>query len=138
MPELERLSFSIEKPLMEKLEALIKTGGYGNRSEFIRDMIRDRLVAQEWESDLEAVGTVTLVYNHHQRKLGEKLAELQHYHHHLIMAVTHIHLDHDNCAEVIIARGPASGIRELADMLRREKGVYHAGLSMSSTGAKLA
>ncbi|MBI5638149.1 MAG: nickel-responsive transcriptional regulator NikR [Nitrospinae bacterium] len=138
MPELERLSFSIEKPLMEKLEKLIKTSGYGNRSEFIRDMIRGRLVAREWESDHEAVGTVTLVYNHHQRKLGEKLTGIQHHHHHIILAATHIHLDHDMCAEVIIARGAASRIRELADTLRRQKGVFHAELSMSSTGTKLA
>ncbi len=138
MAQLERLSFSIEKPLMEKLEKLLNTYGYNNRSEFIRDMIRDRLVKQEWERDQEAIGTITLVYNHHQRKLGERLTEIQHEHHGTIMAATHIHLDHETCAEVIIARGVASKIRELADSMRQQKGVFHAELSMSSTAAKLA
>lgn len=137
MPQLERLSFSIEKPLMDKLEKLMKSAGYDNRSEYIRDMIRGRLVATEWETDGEAIGTVTLVYNHHRRKLGERLTEIQHDHHGVILAVTHVHLDHERCAEVIIARGRASKIRELANALGSLKGVFHSELAMSSTGKKL-
>ena len=81
MPELDRLSFSLERPLSAALERLVTESGYSNRSEYIRDMIRDRMVEREWERDEEAVGTITLVYDHHLRRLTEKLTELQHEHH---------------------------------------------------------
>jgi len=138
MPLLERLSFSLEKPLMEKLEKLVKAGNYENRSEYIRDMIRSRLVEKEWEKDEDALGTITLVYNHHQRGLGEKLTRIQHAHHTNVLAATHVHMSHDLCAEVIITKGRAAKIQKLADALGKQKGVYHAALSMSSTGDRLA
>ncbi len=138
MPDLERLSFSLERPLLERLEKLRKEAGYGNRSEFLRDMIRGRLVDRAWELDKEAVGTITLVYDHHTRGLNEKLTDLQHEHHDVILATTHVHLDHDHCVEVILVRGRAGGIRAIADELQKQKGVLHGGLSMSSTGRELA
>jgi len=116
----------------------VKAGGYVNRSEFVRDMIRDRLVQREWEKNQQAVGTVTLVYNHHTRQLSRKLTGLQHRHHGIILATTHVHLDSDICVEMILAKGKASHIREIADLLRQQKGVLHAALSMSSTGRRLA
>lgn len=133
-----RVSFSIEEPLLDKLEQLVKEGHYGNRSEFIRDMIRDQLVAKEWAHNEEAVGTITLVYNHHRRGLGERLTHVQHHHHDVVLASTHIHLDEALCAEMIVVRGLASAIRKLADLLRQQKGVLHATLSISSTGKHLA
>jgi CopG family nickel-responsive transcriptional regulator len=136
--DLERLSFSLERPLLERLEKLQRDSRYTNRSEFLRDLIRSRLVEREWERDQEAVGTVTLVYDHHVRQLNEKLTALQHDHHDVILATTHVHLDHDRCVEVILVRGRASRIRAIADGLRRHKGVLHAELSMSSTGRELA
>jgi len=135
--ELERLSFSLERPLLRRLEALRKQAGYGNRSEFLRDMIRGRLVDRAWELGEEAVGTITLVYDHHARGLSAKLTDLQHDHHEVILAATHVHLDHDNCVEVILVRGRAGRIRAIADALRKHKGVLHGGLSMSSTGKGL-
>lgn len=138
MSDLERLSFSLERPLLERLEKLQRDSRYTNRSEFLRDLIRSRLVEREWERDQEAVGTVTLVYDHHVRQLNEKLTALQHDHHDVILATTHVHLDHDRCVEVILVRGRASRIRAIADGLRRHKGVLHAELSMSSTGRELA
>lgn len=137
MTEVVRLSVSLEQSLLDKLEALIEGSGYANRSEFFRDMIRDRLVADEWERDEEAVGTITMVYDHNVRRLSEKLTDLQHDHHDCILAATHVHLSHDLCAEMIMARGQAKQIRAIADSLRQQKGVLHATLSMSSTGAKL-
>jgi len=131
---LVRLSFSIEEPLFERLEGLVAAGGYANRSEFIRDLIRARLVETEWERDQDALGTVTLVYDHHARRLGERLTELQHDHHELVLATTHVHLDQHLCAEVIILRGPASALRDLAAELGSQKGVLHSDLTMSSTG----
>jgi CopG family transcriptional regulator, nickel-responsive regulator len=137
MSDLVRLSLAIEKPLFDRLEKLVKQSGYTNRSEFVRDMIRQRLVAGEWERDRQVLGTITLVYNHHQRQLSEKLIHLQHHHHDAVMVTTHIHLSEELCAEVIVVRGKASQVRELADLLRQQKGVLHAELSMSSTGASL-
>lgn len=134
MSDLVRLSVSLEQPLLEKLGALV---GEGNRSEFIRDLIRDRLVAEEWDHDAEALGTITLVYDHHQRQLSAKLTEVQHHHHGNVLATTHVHLDHDHCAEMIMLKGRASEIREIAQAIQGQKGVLHASLSMSSTGRSL-
>lgn len=138
MSELARLSFSIEKPLLERLERMVAEGNYGNRSEFIRDMIRDRLVAEAWEKNEEALGTVTILFDHHSRNLSEKLIDLQHDFEGTIMASTHVHLTHHLCAEMIMVRGRAGQIRALTDTLHQLKGVLHATLSMSSTGRALA
>jgi CopG family nickel-responsive transcriptional regulator len=138
MPEIVRQSFSMESSLWVKLERLVKKKGYTNRSEFIRDMLREQLVQQEWEDEnQEVVGTITMLYDHHTRLLGEKLTDIQHDHHQAIMATTHVHLDHDLCAEMIMMRGRASRIREVADRIRQQKGVLHASLAISSTGRAL-
>jgi len=133
-----RLTFSIEEPLYRQFAKLAQGGGYTNRSEFVRDMIREQLVRREWKSDKEALGTVTLVYNHRLRRLGEKLTDVQHHHHRHVLAATHVHLDDDLCAEVIMVRGKAGEIQHIADELRRQKGVLHAALSMSTTGKGIA
>ena len=138
MAKLLRTSFSLEEPLLERFERLVKERGYQNRSEFIRDLIRDQLVESEWDGGDEVVGTVTIVYDHHKRELSEKLTELQHDHHHLVLAATHIHLDHHRCAEMIMLKGKAKDAKALADTLRQQKGVLSAGLVMSSTGDRLA
>jgi len=137
MPELERLSFSIEKPLLEQLERLLKDSGWANRSEFIRDMIREQLVQRQWQQDRPALGTITLLYNHHLHRLSEKLTDLQHDHHEKILVSTHVHLDKHLCAEVLVVKGRASRIKQLADLLQQQKGVLHAKLSISSTGQSL-
>jgi CopG family transcriptional regulator, nickel-responsive regulator len=137
MPKVERLTFSIEEPLCREFEKLVKDGGYTNRSEFVRDMIREQLVSRQWKKDEETLGTVTLVYNHHLRRVGEKLTDVQHHHHEQVLAATHVHLSHDLCAEVIIIRGKASEIQHIADELRQQKGVLHAALSMSTTGENI-
>lgn len=138
MAELVRLSFSIDQSLAERFEELVQQSEYGNRSEFFRDMIRERLVADEWEiGEGEAVGTITLVYDHHSRGVNEKLTDLQHANHDAILATTHVHLDHNLCAEVIICRGRPSVMRSICDRLRQQRGVLHGALSMSSTGCRL-
>ena len=137
MAEVVRLSFSIDEILERKLEDLVARSGYTNRSEFIRDMIRDRLVEQQWAQGREAVGAITLVYEHDARGLHDRLVELQHEHHDLILASTHVHLDRHRCAEMVLARGPGETIRQIADLLRQQKGVLHGTLSMSSTGEEL-
>jgi CopG family nickel-responsive transcriptional regulator len=137
MSDLVRLSFSIEKPLYEQLERLVKRSGYTNRSEFVRDMIRGQLVEGQWAEDREVLATVTLVYDHHSRRLSEKLTDLQHQFHRAVLVTTHVHLSKHLCAEVILVQGKASDARQLADLLRQQKGVLHAELSMSSTGVGL-
>ena len=138
MSDLVRTSFSIERPLLARLEQMAARGRYTNRSEFLRDMIRQHLVEQEWQANGVAVGTITLVYDHHSRLLTEKLTDEQHRHHEVILATTHVHLDEHMCVEMILTRGPAKQLRELAGLLSKQKGVLHAALSMSSTGKKLA
>ena len=137
MPELERLSFTREAPLMKRLEHLMKRAKFKNRSEFIRDLIRSRLVETQWEGDEEALGTITLIYDHDTRQLSDKLTALQHEQHHAIMATTHVHLDHHLCAEMIMCRGRAHVLRGLSEQLGQQKGVLHSQLSMSSTGKQL-
>lgn len=138
MPNLERLSISIEKPLFGRLEKLVRDSHYTNRSEYVRDLIRNKIVEREWERDDEALGTVTLLYNHHARGLSDRLTCLQHDHHSNIFATTHVHLTHDLCAEMIMIKGKARLIRALSDAMSREKGVLHASLSLSSIGKKLS
>jgi len=137
MSDLVRVSLSIEAPLFERLEEMVKEEGYDNRSEFIRDLIRDRLVQEQWESTQESLGTVTLIYDHHARGLSERLTDLQHHFHGAVLATTHIHLDSRFCAEMIMLRGQAGRIKELTDQMKREKGVLHAKLAVSSTGTAL-
>ncbi len=137
MSDLVRVSLSLEQSLLDKLETLREEAGYANRSEFVRDLIRARLVEAEWEADQEAVGAITLVYDHHARNLSDRLTGLQHDHHDEVLVTTHVHLDQHLCVEVILVKGRASGIRALANALGKEKGVLHSALSMSSTGGLL-
>ena len=138
MSDLVRLSISLEKPLLAQLERLVKRSGYVNRSEYIRDMIRQRLVEQQWaDKRQEVVGTITMIYDHHARQLTEKLLSIQHDYHDHILASTHVHLSHDLCAEMIMIRGSAPRIRRITDRLRQQRGVLHAELAMSSTGEQL-
>ena len=138
MSELVRLSISLERPLLKQLERLVKRSRYANRSEFIRDLIRQRLVEQQWSDKREdVVGTITMVYDHHARQLTDKLLDIQHDYHDNILASTHVHLSHDLCAEMIMIRGSATRIRQITDRLRQQRGVLHAELAMSSTGERL-
>lgn len=138
MSDLVRVSFSLEQRLSDQLEDLVARSDYQNRSEFIRDLIRDRLVADEWEDEDEALGVITLVFNHHQRQLSDKLTDVQHEHHEEVLAATHVHLTRELCAEMIMVRGKPSVIRHLANHLKQQKGVLHANLSIGSTGVRLA
>jgi CopG family nickel-responsive transcriptional regulator len=136
--DLVRLSFTIEESLSETMHGMAEARGYTNRSEFIRDLIRERIVAESWQADQEVIGTITLVYNHEKRMLSHKLTALQHQHHHAVLATTHVHMDRHVCAEMIMTKGKARIIQEMADEFRREKGVLHVAVAMSATGEELA
>jgi CopG family nickel-responsive transcriptional regulator len=138
MGELARIGVAIDASLLARFDELIGQRGYTNRSEAFRDLIRDELVQQSWESpDAEVVGTVTLVYNHHVRMLNEKLTDMQHDHHKNILSTMHVHLDHDNCLEVIVVKGKAGNVQHIADGLISTKGVKHGYLTITTTGAEL-
>jgi CopG family transcriptional regulator, nickel-responsive regulator len=132
-----RFSVSMDEKLLAQFDDYIGLRGYSNRSEAVRDLIRKVLVNEEWEQDSEVVGVVTLVYNHHQPQLQEKITDLQHEYHHQITSTTHVHMDHHNCLEVTIVKGRASQVRELAEKLIALRGVKNGNLTMSSTGGHL-
>jgi len=134
---LRRFSVSLEEDLLGKFDEYIGKHGYSNRSEAVRDLIRKGLVKQEWESNSQVVGVITLVYDHHRPQLQERVTELQHTFYHIITSTTHVHMDHHNCLEVTITKGRASEVQELAQQLIALRGVKDGSLTMSSTGGRL-
>lgn len=137
MSDIIRFGVSLEKELLEKFDILIKDKKYSNRSEAIRDLIRENLVKREWVEGKEVAGAITLVFDHHKRELVSILTDIQHDFHKLIISSQHIHLDHDNCLEIIVVRGKPTEVRELADKLRATKGVKYGSLSIATTGKEL-
>jgi len=135
MSEVVRFGISIDDRLLEKFDQLIERKGYNNRSEAVRDLIRNALVDEQWARDdhEEMVGTVSLVYNHHTRDLSDKLTEQQHSHHQSIISALHVHLDEHHCLEVVVVKGTAKKIRRLADELIGTKGVKHGKLMTTTT-----
>ena len=139
MTDLARFGISIDERLLERFDELITNKGYNNRSEAIRDLIRNALVEEEWgQEDTETVGTVTIVYDHHTRDLGDKLTEHQHSHHDSIISAMHVHLDAHHCLEVVVVKGSSRQVRKLADELIGTKGVKHGKLVTTTTGKGLS
>ncbi|MCP9440143.1 MAG: nickel-responsive transcriptional regulator NikR [Nitrospira sp.] len=134
---LVRFGVSLDRRLLDAFDRRIRVRGYTNRSEALRDLIRDDLVGQEWDHDQETIGTITFVYNHHVRGLTSKLTDIQHDHHRQILSSMHVHLDHDHCLEVLVVKGTGSEIRKVADALVSVKGVKHGKLTMTTTGKHL-
>lgn len=133
MADLSRIGVSIDSALLNRFDSYIADKGYDNRSEAFRDLIRDQLVnSVVIAANAFVVGTVTLIYDHHTRLLPEKLSDLQHDHHELIISTLHAHLDHENCLEVVVLRGKSKDVQKLADQLISTKGVQHGRLVMSS------
>ncbi|MGQ9471813.1 MAG: nickel-responsive transcriptional regulator NikR [Candidatus Aminicenantales bacterium] len=138
MGRLVRFGVSLEDKLLRKFDSLIKKIGYANRSEAIRNLIRNRLVEEEGKSDdKEAVGILGLVYDHHRRELQETLTRTQHEHLSNIISSIHVHLDEDNCLEVIVLRGNASLVKKTAEALLATRNVKHGKLILTTTGADL-
>jgi CopG family nickel-responsive transcriptional regulator len=137
MSKLVRFGISLGNDLLERFDALIAERGFASRSEAFRDLIRGALVQDEWRVGGEVAGAVTLVYDHHKKDLVNRLTEIQHDAHRVIVSTQHIHLDHDHCLEIIAVRGRAVEVRRLADSLRSVKGVLQGAINMASTGKKL-
>ena len=134
MANLFRFGISLPKDLLDKFDRLIREKNYTNRSEAFRDLIREDLVKAEWRQNKEIVGAITLIYDHHKRELVNKLMDIQHDFGDIIISSQHIHLDHNNCLEIIAVKGVAKEAQRLADSLKSVKGVKHGTLSLSTTG----
>ena len=134
MSELFRFGISIDKNLLDKFDRLIREKKYTNRSEAFRDLIREELVKRAWREGKEVAGAITFIYDHHQRDLLSKIVDIQHHFQRLIISTQHIHLDHENCLEIVAVKGNSTEVQKLADTLKSIKGVRHGTLSMSSTG----
>jgi len=134
MNRIVRFGVSLERGLLDKFDRLIRDRNYPNRSEAIRDLIRQELVTEQWEADREVAGAITIVYDHHRRELLNRVMDIQHTFQRVIISTQHIHLDHHNCLEIVAVKGLPREVKRLADSLRSIKGVKHGTLSMSSTG----
>lgn len=138
MGELVRFGVSLDDALLTEFDALCRRRQYASRSEALRDIIREALVQDSLRADeVEAAGVLSLVYDHHTTDLSRKLTERQHHAHDLIVATLHVHLDHHNCLEMLVLRGKAGEIRELAEQLRAIKGVKHGSFSFTATDGKI-
>jgi len=138
MARLVRFGVSMEQPLLAALDAIARRRGYANRSEAIRDLVRAEQVRESWENEKGlVVGTLTLVYDHHVRELSERLVTLQHDHEEMVHSTMHVHLSHRMCLEVIVLRGKARDVQQLADRLIAARGVRHGRL-VATAGEELA
>ena len=134
MAGLIRFGVSLEKQLLDRFDKLLREKNYPNRSEAIRDLIREDLVKKEWIEGKEVAGAITLVYDHHKGELVSKLTDIQHKFHDAIISTQHIHLDPANCLEIVVVKGRPKEVEKLAQKLRSTKGVKHGSLTMATTG----
>lgn len=134
-----RIGVSLPENLLSRFDEIISIRGYSSRSEGIRDAIRNYITHYEWMKDVEGerVGTISLVFNHHQKGLVESLADLEHEYVDLIRSSLHIHLDRENCLEVMVLRGEGSKVKTVAEKVMALKGVKHVKLTTTSAGANL-
>ena len=138
MGDLVRTGLSLERELLEKFDTAINRRGYQNRSEAIRDLIRENLVEEAVEENKVIVGTLTMVYDHHQPNLSAKLIEAQHEAASKVLAATHVHLDHHHCLEVVILKGRSGEVKSLADRILSLRGVKHGHLTVTTTGKRFS
>jgi len=137
MSSLIRFGVSLEETLLKKFDEHIRKKQYSNRSEALRDLIREALIKEQWLENRTGAGTIVLVYDHHRRDLVNRLVDIQHDCHDVIISTQHIHLDHDNCLEVIVFRGDSQRAENLFYRLKSEKGVKHADMTITATGKEV-
>ena len=137
MADLVRTGLSLERDLLEQFDKSIAGRNYENRSEAIRDLIREHLVSEEGDKNATIAATLTMVYDHHRPNLTERLTEIQHQAHAQVLAATHVHLDHHNCLEVVIMKGRSAALRKIADQILSLRGVKHGKFVVTTTGKDL-
>ena len=135
---MERFTISLDEALAQQFDALIAARGYSSRSEAVRDLIRGAIEGdrQRDPPSGHCVGNLSYVFNHHQRELAERLTGLQHEHHDLTVAAMHSHMDHENCLESVILKGPTAAVRQFADALMAQSGVRHGQLNVIALEAE--
>jgi len=132
--QITRFGVSIEPDLLKKFDKMIKKEGYTNRSEAIRDLIRKNLITEKNKNpETKAIGTLTMIYDHHVRNLTNKLLDLQHDHTKEILTTTHVHIDHHNCLEVLVLKGKTGDIQKLADNIKALRGIKHGELVITQS-----
>jgi CopG family nickel-responsive transcriptional regulator len=132
--KITRFGVSIEPELLKKFDKMIKKEGYENRSEAIRDLIRGNLIEEKSKNpDEKVIGTLTMIYDHHTGNLANKLMDLQHNHTKEILSTTHIHIDHNNCLEVLIIKGNSGRVQKLADSIKALKGIKNGELVITKS-----
>jgi CopG family nickel-responsive transcriptional regulator len=131
---MKRFSVSLEDDLLRRFDEYLRERSFKNRSEAVRDLIRDAFLRREWEEDGNVIGVISLVYDHATPQLQSKITGLQHDFHERIISTTHVHVDHENCLEIIIVSGMASNISSLADRLQAIRGVRNCNLSVTAAG----
>ena len=137
MAKLERFGVSVEADLLSKFDRFIRKRSYRNRSEAIRDLMRAALVSEEWSEKEVVAGSIAYVYNHHKRQLASQLLDIQHDFHDMIISSQHVHLDHENCFEIIIVKGKVESVSSLYNQLRALKGVKFIDIIKATTGKLL-
>lgn len=134
---LTRFSISLDAALVRKFDAQIKADQCPTRSKAVGDLIRAALVQTEWQAGAEVAGAIVLVYDHHQSDIVKRMTSVQHDCHEAIISTQHIHLDHDNCLEIVAVRGTPVEIRAILKRLKAVKGLKHVSMAAGTTGAGL-
>lgn len=134
MGHLVRFGISMDRELLRKFDAFLREHSYTNRSEAVRDMVRKQFVDEEWETGRPVAGTVLLVYDHHRRDLVNRILDVQHDFHDIIISTQHVHFDQDTCFEIIVLKGDAGKLRRLYNALRSFRGVKYASVSRATLG----
>lgn len=137
MGKIKRFGISMDEELLRRFDALIEGEGYKNRSEAIRDLIRERLILEDWKVGEEVCGGILLVYDHHKHGLTEKITEIQHDFYGLVISTQHIHMDHDNCMEIVSVRGNARRIYNFFNKLRATTGIKQCELIKATFGDRI-
>lgn len=134
---LTRFSVSIDRHLVERFDRKLASDRYPTRSKAVGDLIRASMVETEWKKGSEVAGAIVMVYDHRRRELMGRLTDVQHDHHHTILSTQHLHLDHDNCLEIIAVRGRPDEISGILRQLKALKGIKHVSLAAGTTGRQL-
>ena len=137
MSDLQRLSVSLDRGLVDQFDRKIHAEGCPTRSKAVGDLIRASLVEEEWKRGKEVAGAIVLVYDHHTPGLTSKLTAVQHDYHAAILSSQHVHLDHDNCLEIVAVNGHPDDVETLVASLKSLKGLKHVSLAAGTTGRLL-
>ena len=132
-PQLSRFGVSLDTSLLQRFDKLIADEGYTNRSKALADLIRKEFVSEVFVKGGDVAGAITVIYDHHQRELVNKLLEIQHEHGAIIIATQHIHINHHNCLEIIAVKGGGAAVKRFADYVKTVRGVKHVTLSITSS-----